>query len=116
MKKFIKEKLREEIIDGQEMSPLMQKFCNTAWIPSEWINNDYDKTIELIIKLIGPIDGINSRLWKRLETPLKQWKQQEISVNQQIIQNKMSGSSNQDNNSYWSLIQSTICEQGPDFE
>ena len=116
MKSFIKKRIREQMIDGQNMSPIMQTFCNQMSIPEEWINSDYKNTIMLLTKMIGPQDGPNAHLWERIQNPLEQWKQQEDSINQQIKTQQMSGDSNPDNNSYWRLIQTTICEQGPDFE
>jgi hypothetical protein len=114
MKSFIRKRIREEVIDGQNMNSGVKKFCNEMSIPSNWFNGDYAKGIELLTRLIGPENGENSAIWVKIQSPLKQWKQQETSINKQIKQEKMSGGSNQDNNTYWVEIQSTICEQGPD--
>ena len=116
MRKFIKQRLREEMIDGQNMNSGIKKFCNDMSIPKNWINKDYDETVEFLIKYIGPKDGQNAAIWEKIQPQLDQWKQQEDSINQQIKNEKMSGDSNPDNNTYWANIQSTICEQGPDFE
>jgi len=116
MKSFIKRRIREEVIDGQNMNSGIKKFCNEMSIPKDWINKDYEHVIEFLIKYIGPENGENAAIWKRIELPLKQWKQQETSINKQIKQEKMSGGSNPDNNTYWAEIESTICEQGSAFQ
>jgi hypothetical protein len=116
IKSFIKKRIREEIIDGQNMSPIMETFCNKMSIPKEWFNADYERIIELVTDMIGPQNGENKAIWEKIHLPLKQWKQQETSINQQVKTEKMSGDSNPDNNTYWTEIQSTICEMGPDFE
>jgi hypothetical protein len=116
MKDFIRRRIREEVIDGQNMNSGIKKFCNEMSIPKDWLNHDYQYIIEFLTKYIGPQNGPNSALWKRIESPLKQWKQQEISINKQVKKEKMSGGSNPDNNTYWTAIQSTICEQGSDSE
>ena len=116
MKAFIRKRIREEVIDGQNMSPIVQTFCNQMSIPEEWFNADYERIIELVSNMIGPKDGKNAAIWEKIHLPLKQWKQQETSINKQVKQEKMSGGSNPDNNTYWTEIQTTICEQGSDFE
>ena len=116
MKDFIKRRIREQMIDGQNMNSGVKKFCDEMSIPENWFNGDYKKGIEFLTRIIGPQNGKNSAIWEKIELPLKQWKQQEISINKQIKQEKMSGDSNPDNNTYWAAIQSTICEQGPDGE
>ena len=116
MKSFIKKRIREEMIDGQNMSPIMETFCNEMSIPEEWFNADYERVIELVTDMIGPQDGKNKTIWEKIHLPLKQWKQQEISINKQVKKEKMSGSSNPDNNTYWTEIQTTICEMGPTFQ
>lgn len=116
MKNFIRKRIREEMIDGQNMNSGIKKFCNEMSIPKDWINKDYKYVIEFLTKYIGPENGENSAIWERIESPLKQWRQQENSINKQIKTQQMSGDSNPDNNTYWTEIQSTICELGPAFQ
>ena len=113
MKSFIRRRIRETVIDGQNMNNGVKQFCNKMVIPKEWLKaNDYNHGIQLLNKIIGPKDGENSHIWKRIQSPLQQWKQQEDSINQQIDDEGMTGTSKADNNNYWANIQSTICEQG----
>lgn len=113
MKSFIRRRIREEVIDGQNMNKGVKQFCNKMTIPKEWLAvNDYNHGIHLLNEIIGPQDGENSHIWQRIQSPLQQWKQQEDSINQQIKSGGMTGSSKADNNTYWANIQSTICEQG----
>lgn len=117
MKSFIRRRIREQIIDGQDMNNGVKEFCNKMTIPKEWLEvNDYEHGIQLLNQIIGPQDGENSHIWERIQSPLKQWKKQEDSINQQIKSGGMTGSSKADNNTYWANIQSTICEQGSNFQ
>ena len=66
------------------VSSIIKKFCNDMSIPKNWINKDYDETVEFLIKYIGPKDGQNAAIWEKIQPQLDQWKQQEDSINQQI--------------------------------
>lgn len=109
MKKFIKQRLREQMIDGQNMNHGTQTLCNKMSCAT------YEEGINHIIAAIGHPDQ-NHPLWQRIAKPLNNWKQADTSINQQKATGGMSGDSMVDeSNTWWTAIQSTICEQGGNF-
>ena len=104
---FIKDKnLKEQMIDGQNMNQGTQTACNTMSVAT------YKEGLQLIINAIGHPNQ-NPMLWKKIEKPLHNWQQEDISINKEIKNGGMSGDSMVDeSNTWWSAIQSTICEQG----
>jgi hypothetical protein len=115
MKKFIRYNLRintinEQIIDGQEMSPQMQSLCNTMSVRS------YEEVIGRVIAAIGTKEE-NPKLWVKIEKPLSMLKQDNDEINKEKKQDGMTGDSMVDEaNTWWTAIQTTLCEQGPEFQ
>ena len=108
MKSFIRKRLREQMIDGQNMNSGMQKACNTMSVAT------YKEGLNLIINAIGtPQD--NPEMWKKIDKPLKNWQEADLMIGQEVKEKGMSGDSMVDeSNTWWSAIQSTICELGGD--
>lgn len=100
----------EEIVDGQNMNQGTQTACNTMSVAT------YKEGLQLIINAIGHPNE-NPQMWKRIEKPLHNWQQEDVSIGQEVKSGGMSGDSMVDeSNTWWAAIQTTICEQGPDFE
>ena len=112
MKKFIKKLLREQMIDGQDMNKATQTICNTMTI------NGYEEALSLVKQALeGNSPEKRNEIMHKIYTPLENLKHEEASINKQIASTNMSGDSVPDEaDTYWHQIQSTICEQGPDFE
>ena len=110
MKKFIRKILRENLIDGQNMNQGTQTACNTMSVAT------YAEGIKLITSAIGTQEQ-NPKMWQRISKPLNNWKQDNTNIGQEVKSGGMSGDSMVDeSNTWWTTIQSTICEQGNDFE
>jgi len=120
MKSKIKKILREQFIDGQEMNPHMESLCNTMSVKS------YEEVLGRVIAAIGHKNE-NPELWKKIEKPLSMLKSANFEINKEKHTNAMgnpikrtdgmTGDSMVDEaNTYWATIQSTLCEQGPDFQ
>ena len=114
IRETIKYKLRslikEEIIDGQEMSPQMQSFCNTMSVKS------YEEVIGRLIAAIGT-EKETPELWAKIEKPLNMLRQANSEINKEKKEDGMTGDSMVDeSNTWWSAIQTTICELGPEFQ
>lgn len=114
MKSFIKNRLKyllqEQMIDGQNMNQHMQSLCNTMTV------NSYDEVLGRIIAAIGQQDK-NPELWAKIEQPIKMLKKANFDLNKEKQITHMTGDSVADEiGTYWSMIQSTLCEQGPDFQ
>lgn len=122
MKAFIQKNLRirlleNDMIDGQNMNPAMQSLCNTMSVSS------YHEVVGRIIAAIGPKDK-NPELWAKIAKPLSMLEQANFEVNKEkhttmdgaptANTNGMTGDSMVDeSNTWWSAIQTTLCEQGP---
>ena len=126
MKQFIKENLRfntvitEEMIDGQEMNPELQSLCNTMSVRS------YHDVLGRIIAAIGNEED-NPKLWAKIKKPLDMLRDANTEINKEKHTtddgnstpntNGMTGDSMVDEaNTWWAAIQSTLCEQGSDFQ
>jgi hypothetical protein len=126
MKQFIRENLRlntvitEEMIDGQEMGPALQSLCNTISV------NSYYEVLGRIITAIGHPEQ-NQELWAKIEKPLNMLKQAQTEIDKEKHTNNlgnytpkpdgMTGDSMADEaDTWWAAIQSTLCEQGPEFQ
>jgi hypothetical protein len=124
MKAFIRNKFRrlifEQMIDGQEMNAGTQSLCNTMTV------NSYDEVIGRLIHAIGPKDK-NPELWAKIQKPLSMLKKANFDLNKEKHTNSdgtlnkngdgMTGDSIPDEaTTWWAAIQSTICEQGPEFQ
>jgi len=107
--RFIKN-LSEEMIDGQNMNQGTQTACNTMTV------NSYKEGLQLIINAIGHPNE-NPKMWSRISKPLHNWQKEDVSIGQEVKSGGMSGDSMADeSNTWWAAIQSSICEQGPDFQ
>lgn len=124
MKQFIKNKFRnlmfEQMVDGQEMNPGTQSLCNTMSVKS------YEEVMGRLIHAIGHPNQ-NPELWAKIQKPLSMLKQANFEINNEKHTNDdgtqnpsgggMTGDSMPDEaNTWWAAIQSTICEQGPEFQ
>lgn len=108
MKDFIKKRIREELIDGQNMGKGLQLACNTMSVAT------YKEGMRLLVNAIGTPEQ-NPKLWARITKPLNNWKQEDTSIGDEVKTGGMSGDSMVDeSNTWWAAIQSTICEQGSD--
>jgi len=124
MKNFIKNKIRlfinEQMIDGQNMNYHTQSLCNTMSVKS------YEEVLGRVIAAIGTKEK-NPELWAKIAKPLSMLQQANNEINKEkhtdVNGNKtnnsngMTGDSMVDeSNTWWTAIQSTICEQGPEFQ
>ncbi len=112
MKTFIKQKLREQMIDGQDMNAGTQTLCNKMTI------NSYEEALHHVEEALkGASPEKRQEIMQKIHAPLENLKQKQARINDEINTLHMSGDSTPDEaNTYWHQIQSTICEQGPDFE
>lgn len=112
MKNLIRKLLREQMIDGQDMSPTTQTICNKMTI------NSYEEALHYVTESLKQFDETTKRkIMQRIHTPLENLKQEQIKISNEKKINGMSGDSIPDEaNTYWHQIQSTICELGPSFE
>ncbi len=112
MKSFIRQRLREQIIDGQEMNEPMQTMCNKISIDS------YEEALSYVE---ASIKGLNNeartRIMQKIHVPLENLKQEQIKLAQEKNDLNMTGDSLPDQaDTYWHQIQTTICEMGPNFQ
>lgn len=112
MKSFIKKLLREQMIDGQDMNHGTQTICNKMTI------NGYKEAMSLVKQALkGTSPEKRNEIMHKIYTPLENLKHEQASIDGQVKSMNMSGDSVPDEaDTYWHQIQSTICEQGPDFE
>jgi hypothetical protein len=112
MKSFIKQKLREQIIDGQDMNEVTQTICNKMTIGS------YDEALRYVeASLKDSTPEKRREIMQKIHAPLENLKQEQIKIDYEVRSAHMSGDSMPDEaDTYWHQIQSTICEQGSDFE
>lgn len=112
MKSFIKQRLREEMVDGQNMNGAMQNSCNTMTI------NSYGEAlsrVELALKGVSP--ETRQRVMQRIHAPLENLKQEEQKLNREEKSQHMTGDSMPDQvDTYWHQIQTTLCEMGSNFQ
>lgn len=109
MKDYIRKRIREQMIDGQNMNSAMETICNTMSVAT------YPEGLALIVSAIGKPEQ-NPQLWEKISKPLKNWKQADKDINKQVKSGGMSGDSMVDeSNTWWAAIQSTLCEQGNHF-
>lgn len=106
MKQLIRKLLREAMIDDQNMNQGTQTACNKMSVAT------YAEGIHLITAAIGTQEQ-NPNMWAKIAKPLQNWKQENTSIGKEVKTGGMSGDSMVDeSNTWWSAIQSTICEQG----
>jgi uncharacterized protein YlxW (UPF0749 family) len=112
MKSFIKQRLREQIIDGENMNHGTQTICNKMTIGS------YGEALHYVEQAMKGVDeATRTRIMQKIHVPLENLKQEQNKINNEVKTAHMSGDSVPDEaDTYWTQIQSTICEQGSDFE
>lgn len=111
-KKLIKRLLREQLIDGQNMSKSTQNLCDIMTISS------YDEAISLVHESLKQFDEkTKTEIMQKIHVPLENLRQEQLKINQEIESENMSGDCVPDEaDTYWHQIQSTICELGPAFQ
>jgi hypothetical protein len=112
MKRFIKQRLREEIIDGQQMDEATQTICNKMTIDS------YEEALRYVEAAMKGVDAATrTKIMQRIHVPLENLRQEQNKIDNEVKTAHMSGDSMVDEaDTYWHQIQSTICEQGSDFQ
>ena len=112
MKSFIKKLLREQMIDGQNMNSGTETLCNKMTI------NSYEEALQHVEAALKNSTAENRHeIMQKIHAPLENLKHEQIKINSEIKNAHMSGDSVPDEaNTYWHQIQSTICEQGPNFQ
>lgn len=112
MKSFIKKLLREQMIDGQNMNSGTQTLCNKMTIGS------YEEALQHVEEAMkGVTPQKRQELMQKIHAPLENLKHEQTKITGEMKSSHMSGDSMPDEaDTYWHQIQSTICEQGPDFE
>ena len=112
MKKFIRQKLREQIIDGQYMNDAMESMCNKISIDS------YEEALMYVEEALkGVDDKLRYEIMQKIHAPLENLKHEQNKIKDEVMTKNMSGDSIPDEaDTYWHQIQSTICELGPDFQ
>jgi hypothetical protein len=99
MKEQIKNLLREVLLQNKGL----ETACNKMSVAT------YKEGIALIINAIGTPEQ-NPSMWKSIEGPIKNWKDANDLINQEIKTKSMSGDSMVDeSNTYWTMVQSNIC-------
>jgi len=112
MKSFIRKRIREEMIDGQNMNKGTQTICNKMTV------NDYNEAMHYVEAAMKGVDeATKTKIMQKIRVPLENMKHEQKSIDNEVKTAHMSGDSMVDEaDTYWHQIQSTICEQGPDFE
>ena len=100
------------MIDGQNMNKGTQTICNKMTIGS------YSEALHYVEQaMIGVDETTKTRVMQKIHVPLENLKQEQITIDAQKKSEGMTGDSMPDEaDTYWTQIQSTICEQGPAFE
>ena len=112
MKSFIKRLLREQMIDGQNMNHGTQYDCDKMTIGSY---SEALENVERALKGVNP--ETRTRVMQKIHAPLENLKQQQQTIDSQKKDDHMTGDSMPDEaDTYWTQIQSTLCEMGSDFE
>ena len=112
MKDFIRKRIREQMIDGQDMNQGTQILCNKMTI------NSYQEAVFYVKKALEGMDEMSKgKIMQRIHVPLENLRQEQNTIDLEIRNYGMSGDSIPDEaDTYWHQIQSTICEMGSDFE
>ena len=112
MKKLIRKLLREQMIDGQDMSPATQNICNKLTI------DNYEEALHYVKESLKQFDEkTRHEIMQKIHAPLENLKNEKKQIDIEIRTTHMSGDSMVDEaNTYWHQIQSTICELGPSFQ
>jgi hypothetical protein len=112
MKTFIRQRLREQIIDGQEMNLAMETMCDKMTVDS------YEEVLHYVEEsLKGVDDKTRYEIMQKIHAPLENLKHEQNKIKDEVSTKHMSGDSIPDEaNTYWHQIQSTICELGSNFQ
>ena len=112
MKSFIKRRIREQIIDGQNMNKGTETICNKMTI------NSYAEALHYVEEAMNAVNHeTRTRIMQKIHVPLENLKQEQNIIDNQKKNDGMTGDSMPDEaDTYWHQIQSTICEQGKDFQ
>lgn len=112
MKSFIRKRLREQIIDGQEMNMAMESMCNKMTVDS------YEEVLSYVEAALKDVsEETRYHIMQKIHAPLENLKHEELRLKTEKNINQMTGDSIPDEaNTYWHQIQSTICEMGPEFQ
>lgn len=112
MKDFIRRRIREQMIDGQDMNKAMQTMCNKLTIDS------YQEAVFYVNKALEGMDEITkNKIMQKIHAPLENLKHEQKKIEAEVKYQKMSGDSMPDEaDTYWHQIQTTICEMGPAFQ
>jgi len=104
--------INEQIIDGQDMNKGTQTICNKMTI------NSYEEAMHYVEEsLKDATPEKRRRIMQKIHAPLFNLKQEQKKIRDEVRYYHMSGDSLPDEaDTYWHQIQSTICEQGSDFE
>lgn len=112
MKNFIRKLLREQMIDGQDMSPATQNICNKLTI------DGYEEALHYVKESLKQFDEkTKHEIMQKIHAPLENLKHEQFKIGKEVVTKNMSGDSVPDQaDTYWHQIQSTICELGPSFQ
>ena len=112
MKDFIKKRIREQMIDGQNMNAGTQTLCNKMTV------NNYAEAMHYVKEALKGISSENrTKIMQKIHVPLENMKHEQQKIDNEVSKSHMSGDSMMDEaDTYWHQIQSTICEQGPNFQ
>ena len=112
MKSFIKQKLREQMIDDVNMNKGTETICDKLTIGS------YSEALHYVEQAMkGVNDATRQKLMQKLHVPLENIKQQQTYIGAQKKSEHMTGDSMPDEaDTYWTEIQTILCDSGPDFE
>ena len=106
MKEFIKRKLREDFIDGQNMNKATQEICDKMTISS------YEEALYYVKQALKNLDE-KSRydIMQKIHAPLENLKHAELHLKQEITSYAMTDDSLSNGvDIYWHEIQKIICE------
>jgi hypothetical protein len=100
------------MIDGQDMNQATQTICNKMTV------NNYNEAMYYVEAAMKGVDeATRTKIMQRIHTPLKNLKTAQKNIGDELKTTHMSGDSMVDEaDTYWHQIQSTICEQGSDFQ
>jgi hypothetical protein len=112
MKSFIRKRIREQMIDGQDMNQATQTICNKMTI------NSYEEALRHVESALkGVSEETRYKVMQKIHAPLENLKQEQFKIDGEVRSKNMSGDSVPDEaDTYWHQIQSTICEMGPAFQ
>lgn len=100
------------MIDGQNMDSATETLCNKMTV-----NNYHEALMYVEAALKNASDETRTKLMQKIHAPLENMKNEQHKIDAEVASKHMSGDSMPDEaDTYWHQIQSTICEQGPNFQ